>query len=81
MEVRLVDGAGDGFCLSSGNSIYRGFSEILTYWKISWEIDQKIVVGKGFVLVASPLRYDQGIVAIQIETTVESSVPSYKRAY
>ena len=41
----------------------------------------KIVLGKGLVLVALPFGYDWGIVAIQIDTTVESSSPSYKRAY
>ena len=35
---------------------------------------------KGLVLVASPSRYNRGILAIEINTTVESNSPSYKRA-
>ena len=56
--------------------IDQGFSGILTYWDIAWDIDQKIVLVKELVLAASPLGYDWGVVAIQIDTTVESISPS-----
>ena len=65
----------------SESSINWGFYGILTFWEISWELNHKIFLGKGLFLVASPLGYDWGIVSMQIDTTVESSSPSYKRAY
>ena len=39
------------------------------------------MIGKGLVSVALPSRHNQGIVEIQIDTIVEYSIPSYKRAY
>ena len=59
-----------------GSLIDQGFSGILTYWDIAWEIDRKIVLVKEFVLVASLLWYDCGVVSIQIDTTVEFISPS-----
>ena len=49
----------------------------MTCWDIDWDIDQKIMLVKGLVLVAPPLGYDRGVLAIQNDTTVESSIPSY----
>ena len=57
--------------------INRGFSGISTCWDIAWELNWKIVLVTGLVLVASPSRYNRGIVEIQIDTTVEYSSPSY----
>ena len=62
-------------------SIDRGFSAISNCWKVFWELDQKVVIGKVFVLVALPLGYNRGIVAIQIYRTVKSSSPRHKEAY
>ena len=59
-----------------GSLIDQGFSWILTCWDIAWEIDRKIMLVKELVLVASPLGYNWGVVAIQIDTTVESISPS-----
>ena len=42
---------------------------------------QKIMLGKVLVSFAAPSRYDRGIIAIKIDTNVEYSSPSYKRAY
>ena len=65
--------------------IDRGSSGISTCqdidWENNWEIDRNIVLNKGLVSVASPSGFDFGMVTIQIYTTVESSSPSYKRAY
>ena len=58
-----------------------GFSGIWTCWEIIWEINQKIVLDKGLVSVASPLGFDRGIVTIQIYTIFEYSSPSYKISY
>ena len=41
----------------------------------------KIVLDKGLVLLDSPSGFDWGIVKIQIDTTVESIYPRYKRSY
>ena len=56
-----------------GISIDRGFSGISTCWEIAWDINRMIVLVKGLVSIASPLGYDRGILAIQIDKTVESS--------
>ena len=60
-----------------GSLINRGFYGILTCWDVSMELDKNIVLVKGLVLVASTFLYNQGIVAIQIDTTIESSSPRY----
>ena len=64
-----------------GSSINWGSSGIYTCWEIAWELDRKIVLVTDLVFVAWPSGYDRGIVKEQIETAVESSSPSYKRAY
>ena len=42
---------------------------------------RKIVLGKDLLFVTSPSGYSWRIVIIQIDTTVEYSSTSYKRAY
>ena len=61
----------------SESSINWGFYGIFTCWDVSMKLDQNIVLVKGLVLVASTFLYNQGIIAIQIDTTIESSSPRY----
>ena len=65
------------FNLEIRRSIDQGFSGISTFLEIAWEINRKIVIVKGLVAVASPLGHNWGIVAIQIDTTVDSISPIY----
>ena len=51
--------------------IDQGYSGISTCREIAWELDRKIIIDRGLVLVALTSGIDWGITTIKIDTTIE----------